>query len=850
MNTITLISGQWMPSRLRFPLLFLLPLLLLGGSLLPSGLFLPIHPVVVEPLASEYPEQARIASEGANLVATDRLFPILSDELEIREQISQGVLPTWNPRAGIGAPLAATSMAAPWNPLRIPLLWMDPARAGAWHALLALVVAGLGMMMFLEGRGLKFTAAMFGALAYQSCGYFAANLHYLMKVDAAAWAPWCLWGVDLMYRGRKNAGLIVFFGLTASALSGFPQVFLFVAALTLAWILKRALEAIRSSREQRRWKSSLAACLLFGGLGITGGSLHLLPMLEAARESTRGPQEPERIHEQALPHAALLTMVLPSVFGAPSSTTPAHRDASVWWLLDEDELQQGLNANRLEWHLFAGATVLALVLAGLFAKFREARFPALVILASCGFLFGWPLFEYLYGLPGANLGAPARAAPILALGLAWLSALGFDALLEGHTPARLGTLLVSVTLGSASFVLWLGIQPEVWAQELEVDLQSRFAVDLEVVRSFFTPEQASQVAHRVLGALKSLMLFCFLVFILGIYAGRLTVRGSGVAGCALLVFEATTASLPQTAVPPARPSVLFPPSQTVQAIADAAGDGRVLKIDRSESGIDEVLAMARPNLLSTYGVAELSDYNALPPKRLHDLWQAFDPGGTYRGGLAALSDPGRIDAPLLDVLRVTCVLSTEAIEHPRLQLRHRAPNLFVYHRTGAFGPARVVPKLSARRDDSLERLTSAGHDFRNQAIHGDESFGTGANDVLFKPGEIQVQRPAADRIDVALSRSDGGYLVLHEGWARDWKATINGKDAEVLLMDHAFLGLRVPSGSSIIRLKYEPWSLRVGFALTILSLLLALWITRRRHLIKNRTTLSRGLLPHAYSEPR
>jgi hypothetical protein len=832
-NTLTLLSGQWMPSRLRYPLLFLLPLLLFGASLLPGERFLPQLPVSYEPLASEFPEAAQAATQGANLVASDRLFPILSDELEIRAQISTGTFPTWNPKAGVGSPLVASSLAPPWNPLRWPLLMLDPALAGGWHALFSLVLAGLGMLMFLEGRGLKFTAAMFGSLAYQSSGFLIANLHYVMKVDAAIWAPWCLWGVDLVFRERKNAGLIVAFGLGMSALAGFVPVFVFVAGLTLVWIFKRTLEAIRDPRESLVWKASLQASLAFAGLGVLAGSVYLLPMLEASHESTRQSQGPEAILAQSLPHAALATAVMPNVFGPPSSKSAASNDPAVWWLTDKGDLQRALLANRLEWQLFVGVTVLALAVAGLFAKTRRALFPGLIVLGTCGFIFGWPVFDWLYGLPGANLGAPARAAPIAALALAWLSALGFDALLEGNRSARLGVMSVGLVFALIASYLWISITPETWAIELEQTLQARFAVDLETVSSFFSREDALIAAQRIQESAKWLLLICVLVLVLAKYAGRLTVRGSGVAGCALLVFEATLAGIPQAEVPRVGGDSLFPASETIQAIAQAAGDGRVLRIDRSESGIEDVLQLARPNLLQVYGIADLTPYTVFPSKRLSEIWKEFDPAGLYRKGVACLSDESRLSAALLDALRVTCILSRTPLDHPRLQLRHEAPGFYVYARSGAFALARIVPALATETADIAARMTSRTQEQFKATAFSDSLDGFAVAPLAFAPGQLQFARPFADRIDVGLKDSSGGWLVVHEGWAPGWKATIDGQDAEVLRLDHLFFGLQVPAGSSVIRFKYEPWSLRIGTLISLLAVFSAFWFTRRRH--RNRT---------------
>ncbi len=197
------------PWILRLALCALLPLLLVAPGLLPGRSFLPQLPTTSEPLASEYPELLA-ASQTENQLTSDRLFPILTDEILIREQLSAGVLPTWEPRLGLGAPLAAGSMAGPWYPPRFLLIFLSPELAGGVHALLALWLAGLGLWFFLERRGLSTAACAMGAIALQAGGFGIANLHYVMKVDAVLWLPWCLWAIEGMKSAPRRAGLVLF----------------------------------------------------------------------------------------------------------------------------------------------------------------------------------------------------------------------------------------------------------------------------------------------------------------------------------------------------------------------------------------------------------------------------------------------------------------------------------------------------------------------------------------------------------------------------------------------------------------------------------------------------------------
>ena len=97
----------------------------------------------------------------------------------------------------------------------------------------------------------------------------------------------------------------------------------------------------------------------------------------------------------------------------------------------------------------------------------------------------------------------------------------------------------------------------------------------------------------------------------------------------------------------------------------------------------------------------------------------------------------------------------------------------------------------------------------------------------FTPGELTIQRPSPTRWDVQVTGSSGGWLVFREAWVPDWKCNINGRDARMERVDHAFRAVRIPPGDSLVRTWYEPWSLRIGTTLTILAFVLAIWSERR-----------------------
>jgi membrane protein YfhO len=721
--------------------------------------------------------------------------------------LRDGFLPTWLDNQYGGEPFLANLQHAVLYPGNLPFWFLPTSTAIEVVAALHVALAGLGMWAFCR-LGLR-TGWAGAALAGLAFGFGSVTLQHIIllnQLQVIAWMPLVLlFGHLALERGRLRWVVLTGVAAGLQLLAGHPEEWVYtlfaLATYGLAWTLA----------VPRQWpRRALAAALRLGGAMAALGLLfawQLLPTLLLQRHGWR--TTPGFDEQYELPARLAFNALLP----------------------DFGNTLFGENVG------FIG--LVALGLAGLGVWAGPARLLWMRLWAVALPLFGIAMAlgdqSALYRLIAGNVDlvaefrVPARYLLLGYFPLAAAAALGTDALL-GRDLDRLAARVRQGLGGLAVVGLILGFALVVGGHSDWIESRRWWALAAAV------------------GALAWLA------------AGFRAVPRVLVA---LVLLGVTGVELQQ-----ARPAAEYH-----QLVPDVVYDdpGPVLERLGGERGRYATIAWDRPTTAAERrSVAVPAGYNARMARYYREAWPrrlAARPAWEYAtnaetisgrdGGLlplrgyqeffaAAVNPEARLTAgvttqapsrwgwPALDLLGVRWFVTNglppaeiAVMERHGFRVVQREAFFLLWERPAPplarmYHALDVVPDPAAR----LARLR-AGYPLGERAMVERPVDGLGRP---AEPAEVRVERREHTRVEVSVDGDADGLLVLGDPWYPQWRVEVDGRPAELLRVDHAFRGVRVPAGSHRVVFTYQDRALQAGLVLSAVGALglAGLWWWRRR----------------------
>ena len=265
-----------------------------------------------------------------------------------------------------------------------------------------------------------------------------------------------------------------------------------------------------------------------------------------------------------------------------------------------------------------------------------------------------------------------------------------------------------------------------------------------------------------------------------------------------------------TALPPEQFEALRPNTndETVRLIkarlADAAAPDRRDRV--------ELIGIAYhwPNLSLVHGFDHVFGHN---PLRLHSFHEATHVGDTVAIPSQRLFSPlyPSYRSAFADLFGVRIIATGVPVEEIDSSLKPgdltfvaRTKDAFIYENPRALPRVMMLTDWRVANFDELLRSGWPPVDPRRTVLL--EKAPSGVSRGAAGEGSARLLRYANTEVAVAVNAPAGGILLLNDIWQPWWRASIDGKDAEILKANVIFRAVVCPRGQHEIRFSFHPFA--------------------------------------------
>jgi hypothetical protein len=709
----------------------------------------------------------------------------------------------WTEGMYSGYPIAADPQSLTWY----PVLHLFRAFRLDWNGFLisAFVIASATSFLFVRRVTGSTLAGVFSGFVYGFSAVMLGHIGHFNQIHAAAWVPLALYGFQVIRHGEGPRGGLVAAGAMAMMwLAGHPQVPVYTAYLSGA-LVAGGLLIDRPPRALAFARLGWSAFGVLAGLAIA--AVAILPMVELGELSRRAESNWELYTSKALPPWQLLGIALPFAFGG-------------MWSNGEMPVPYFGLGGPAENTGYVGLLPLVLAVAAPFVlqtHRREARLWMAVTIVAVLLCLGaaTPLGRLFFYAPGyASFRVPARHLFVVSICLAGLSGLGFAELTRtrdgwGRLALSIGAVLVVVSLLLTAFVL---LTPEVRGLVSDDGVYRTWVVQWPVV-------------------LGGLLLSCAFI---GIALGA---RPAALTSCALLLIGVQVLDL--TMVHYRMPGQRLEYADIERSEASPQPRVAALRDELRRSGRRALASdgsrnpFLLPNLTRPWGVPSATGTGSLGIERYVDVMGMGGPGDVYPETMSAAHQ----GADLMSVGYALVPSGSRVAEDMRQQAgrwsavedlqyyEHDPGTRYTLFRNERARPrAWCVPGVVHATPDEILAAIRIGH------LPGGQGVFDPAQVALAEPGVLPdwTRGSAGTPADVTVElepqprylirTATPCLLVMSEVFYPWWRASIDDRDADIVRVNHTMIGLPLPPGQHVVRLRITSTSVWLGGGVTVAGL--------------------------------
>ncbi len=651
----------------------------------------------------------------------------------------QGQLPIWNLYEMSGKPLLANFQTGAFYPLNAILLLNPFSLSWSVFILMQLILGGMFMFLYLKSLNLSPPAIVLGTTSWIFSGFAIAWLEWGNIGHTALWLPLILVAVNkfLISRSKKEEIIwffVLLFSLCSSFFAGHLQTFFYLAIFVGIYTL--ALWIV-NGRKISKFFPILTVLVLF----ITITSIQWVPTLQYIDLSGRAEDLPSSNPGWFIPLQNLAQFIAPDYLGNPATL-------NYYGIFNYGEFVGYIGIGGL---LFSTYAIL-------FRHDKKTIFYGVVLLASFIMVLQNPisLMPFVLKMPFLSTAQPTRLLVIICFSLSVLASLGFDAFLKKKSKTLLPIGIVGIVL----LLLWgcVYFLPTIYpsANDIAVSKSNlRLPTVLYIAISLF-----AVLYTRFKKRFANLMVALIIL---------------------ISIFDLLRFGWKYT--PFVNSEFLFPETKITKFLDN---DNSLYRLAATD---DRLLI---PNFSTAYSIQSIEGYDPLYVNNYakfiaanerdnHSVVGPFGFNRTIR--------PRNFNSDVYDFLNVKYLLSLDEIDNPKYELILEEGMTKLYENKNVFPRAYFVQKVHEVQNAQEAADLIHSIDIKNEAvIYGDESVKD------YSLGSAKVVTYLPNKVEIQTENQKEGFLVVSDVYYPSFRATIDGKDAEIIPVNIAFRGIKVPAG--------------------------------------------------------
>jgi hypothetical protein len=219
-----------------------------------------------------------------------------------------------------------------------------------------------------------------------------------------------------------------------------------------------------------------------------------------------------------------------------------------------------------------------------------------------------------------------------------------------------------------------------------------------------------------------------------------------------------------------------------------------------------------PNLEMLLGYQTVGGFTALIPSRYYEYISKYAEGELEEGWQCFQYGASK-NPVLMDLLNVKYAISHTTGTY--VERKSYLPRAFMVYGYELSEKDQVLNRLVSPDFQPLKKvLLEEGQDPPRLSRKGSRS--------TLPIGQVKILSYRPDDMTLETESSEAGLLFLSEVFYPGWKAFRDGQPTRILRGDYLFKVLEVPKGHHEVRLEFDPWTIKAGTAITLVTALLVL----------------------------